>query len=235
MGGASDSPRPWRPGSESCATSSALASGAPAGCGEIIHAGRCSGSGPGSAAETGGAVSRSDPWGHGDQESLAAGCGLARFGTRRGSARSGTGSCSGGGEAARSDDDDAVGTGAGAVCCADASSAAAAGLALTGRASIRGESCLATSRSSPATSTAGALDGTSTAALFAFLGRTLGGLLCHTRADTTMSSFSAYGAIRHQVCGSAMYRSCELTSSGSRLLSITGRVVSHVSTPGGSI
>ena len=233
MGGACGSSRPWRSGSESCATSSALASGAPAGYGEIIHAGRCSGSGPGSAAETGGAVSRSDPWGHGDQESLAPGCGLAGFGARRASARSGTGIWSDGGEAARPDDDDA-GAG-GAVCCADASSGAAAGLALTGRTSVRGDSCPATSRPSPATSTAGALDGASTAALFAFLGRTFGGWLCHTRADTTMSSFSANGAIRHQVCGSAMYRSCELTSSGSRLLSMTGRVVSHVSTPGGSI
>ena len=49
-----------------------------------------------------------------------------------------------------------------------------------------------------------------------------------------MSSFSARGAIRHQVCGSVKYRSCELTSSGSFLLSMTGRVVSQVSTPGGS-
>jgi hypothetical protein len=68
----------------------------------------------------------------------------------------------------------------------------------------------------------------------AFFGRAFGGCLCHTRADTKMSSFSATGAIRHQVRGSAMYRSCELTSSGNLLLSMTGRVVSQVSTPGGS-
>jgi hypothetical protein len=68
----------------------------------------------------------------------------------------------------------------------------------------------------------------------AFFGRALGGCLCHTRADTKMSSFSAKGAIRHQVLGSAMYRSCELTSSGNLLLSMTGRVVSQVRTPGGS-
>jgi hypothetical protein len=68
----------------------------------------------------------------------------------------------------------------------------------------------------------------------AFFGRALGGCLCHTRADTKMSSFSANGAIRHQVRGSAMYRNCELTSSGNLLLSMTGRVVSQVRTPGGS-
>jgi hypothetical protein len=68
----------------------------------------------------------------------------------------------------------------------------------------------------------------------AFFGRALGGCLCHTRADTKMSSFSARGAIRHQVLGSATYRSCELTSSGNLLLSMTGRVVSQVRTPGGS-
>jgi hypothetical protein len=70
--------------------------------------------------------------------------------------------------------------------------------------------------------------------VFAFFGRTCDGWRCQTRADSWMSSFSANGAIRHQVRGSAMYRSCELTSSGNRLLSMTGRVVSHVSTPGGS-
>ena len=68
----------------------------------------------------------------------------------------------------------------------------------------------------------------------AFLDCALGGCLCHTRADTRISSFSENGAIRHQARGSAMYRSCELTSSGKRLLSMTGRVVSQVSTPGGS-
>jgi hypothetical protein len=64
--------------------------------------------------------------------------------------------------------------------------------------------------------------------------RALGGALCHTRTVTSMSSFSANGAMRHQVRGSAMYRSCEVMSSGNRLLSITGRVVSQVSTPGGN-
>jgi len=69
---------------------------------------------------------------------------------------------------------------------------------------------------------------------FAFSGLALGGCWCHTWADTKMSSFSANGAIRHQVRGSATYRSCELTSSGNRSLSMTGRVHSQVSTPGGS-
>jgi hypothetical protein len=50
-----------------------------------------------------------------------------------------------------------------------------------------------------------------------------------------MSSFSANGTIRHQVRGSATYRNCELTSSGNLLLSMTGRVHSQVSTPGGSM
>ena len=59
-------------------------------------------------------------------------------------------------------------------------------------------------------------------AFFTLFGRALGGWLCHTRAVTRISSFSANGAIRHQVRGSATYRSCELTSSGSRLLSMTG-------------
>ncbi len=49
-----------------------------------------------------------------------------------------------------------------------------------------------------------------------------------------MSSFSVLGAIRHQARGSARYRNCEPINSGNRLLSITGRVVSQVSTPGGS-
>jgi hypothetical protein len=49
-----------------------------------------------------------------------------------------------------------------------------------------------------------------------------------------MSSLSANGAIRHHVRGSATYRSYELTSSGNRLLSMTGRVVRQVSTPSGN-
>jgi hypothetical protein len=75
---------------------------------------------------------------------------------------------------------------------------------------------------------------TATEAFRACFDRAFGGCRCHTRADNKMSSFSANGAIRHQLRGSAMYRSCELTSSGNRLLSMTGRVVSQVSTPGGS-
>jgi hypothetical protein len=70
---------------------------------------------------------------------------------------------------------------------------------------------------------------------FVFFGRALGGCWCHTRAVTRISSFSENGAIRHQVRGSATYLSCELTSSGSRLLSMTGLVVSQVRTPGGSM
>jgi hypothetical protein len=68
----------------------------------------------------------------------------------------------------------------------------------------------------------------------AFSARACAGFRCHTRADSAMWSFSANGAIRHQVRGSEMYRRCELTSSGSRLFSMTGRVVSQVSSPGGS-
>jgi hypothetical protein len=55
-----------------------------------------------------------------------------------------------------------------------------------------------------------------------------------TRPTTTISSFSASGFIRHQLAGSPRYRTWEMTSSGSRLLSSTGRVASQVSTPGGS-
>jgi hypothetical protein len=40
-------------------------------------------------------------------------------------------------------------------------------------------------------------------AFLAFLGCAFGGCLCHTRAVTKMSSFSANGAIRHQARGSA--------------------------------
>jgi hypothetical protein len=69
---------------------------------------------------------------------------------------------------------------------------------------------------------------------FALAGRPLGGCRCHTRADSMTSSFSVNEAIRHHVRGSDMYRSWELTSSGSRLFSMTGLVVSQVRTPGGS-
>jgi hypothetical protein len=87
--------------------------------------------------------------------------------------------------------------------------------------------------SSAGTCRTGALDWALAVDLFGFLGVAFGGCRCHTRAVTRISSFSANGAIRHQVRGSAMYRSCELTSSGNRLLSMTGLVVSQVSTPGG--
>ncbi len=70
--------------------------------------------------------------------------------------------------------------------------------------------------------------------LAAFLARAFAGSRRHTRADSAMWSFSAKGAIRQKVFASARYRSWELTSSGSRLFSMTGRVVSQVSTPGGS-
>jgi hypothetical protein len=49
-----------------------------------------------------------------------------------------------------------------------------------------------------------------------------------------IASFSAIGAIRHQVRGSLRYRSWDRTSSGSLLLSSTGRVTSQASTPGGN-
>ena len=104
---------------------------------------------------------------------------------------------------------------------------AAAGRGLAGCTSAKG------SNSSPGTCRTGALDRELAVDLFPFLGRAFGGCRCHTRAVTKISSFSANGAIRHQVRGSAMYRSCELTSSGNRLLSMTGLVHSQVSTPGG--
>jgi hypothetical protein len=56
----------------------------------------------------------------------------------------------------------------------------------------------------------------------------------HTRQTMTISFFSANGAIRHQVRGSRTYRAWERISSGSRLPSRTGLVVSQASTPGGS-
>ena len=88
--------------------------------------------------------------------------------------------------------------------------------------------------SSAGTCRAGTTDWALAVDLFAFWGRAFGGCRCHTLAVTRISSFSANGAIRHQVRGSAMYLACELTSSGNRLLSMTGRVHSQVSTPGGS-
>jgi hypothetical protein len=156
---------------------------------------------------------------------FAPGCALFRFGAGRADARSGTGTRADGGAAAGPASGDA--TGGEAVCRADINGLAAARLALTGRTSAWGDSSAAACSTS-------ALDRASAGASFAFFGRARGGCLCHTRAVTRMSSFSANGAIRHQVRGSAMYRSCELTNSGKRLLSMTGRVVSQVSTPGGN-
>jgi hypothetical protein len=86
---------------------------------------------------------------------------------------------------------------------------------------------------SPASCGASLADLTWAGDFFARSGLALGGCRCHTRADTRISSFSAKGAIRHQVRGSARYLSCELTSSGSRLFSMTGLVMSQVRTPGG--
>src|SRR6202030_1967181 len=102
-----------------------------------------------------------------------------------------------------------------------ADSLVAGRLALTGR-TLGGASSPA---STPASWNSGTAGWALAAAFFALFGRALGGWECHTRAVTRISSFSANGAIRHQVRGSAMYRSCDPTSSGSRLLSITGRGV----------
>jgi hypothetical protein len=112
-----------------------------------------------------------------------------------------------------------------------AASLAAGRLAVTGRTSAGASSSASTAASWGSRMTERAVAG----AFLAFFGRALGGWLCHTRAVTRISSFSANGAIRHQVRGSATYRSCELTSSGSRLFSMTGLVVSQVRTPGGSM
>lgn len=120
---------------------------------------------------------------------------------------------------------------------ADSSGGAAARRTLTDRASISGA---ATSGAAAACGALSACSGAAADALaaikvfLALFGRAFGGCRCHTRAVTRMSSFSANGAIRHQLRGSATYRSCELTSSGNRLLSMTGLVVSQVSTPGGN-
>ena len=58
--------------------------------------------------------------------------------------------------------------------------------------------------------------------------------LRQTRALSTIWSFSLSGASRTQVRGSLRYLSCDSASSGSRLFSMTGLVVSQVSSPGGS-
>ncbi len=103
----------------------------------------------------------------------------------------------------------------------------ATGWAVTGSARTWGDSCAGNCGTD-------ALDRTLAVSRLAFLGRAFGGWRCHTRAVTRISSFSVNGAMRHQVRGSATYLSCELTSSGNRLLSMTGLVVNQVSTPGGS-
>jgi hypothetical protein len=122
-------------------------------------------------------------------------------------------------------------TGGGAAVWRAASGLATGRPAVTGRTSAGASSSASTAASWGSRMAERALTG----AFFTLFGRALGGWLCHTRAVTRISSFSANGAIRHQVRGSATYRSCELTSSGSRLLSMTGLVVSQVRTPGGSM
>jgi hypothetical protein len=56
-----------------------------------------------------------------------------------------------------------------------------------------------------------------------------------TRALTTTWSFSLSGTSLTHVRGSVRYRACDSTNSGSRLLSMTGLVVSQVISPGGSM
>ncbi|MGD0702455.1 MAG: hypothetical protein ABSA02_21555 [Trebonia sp.] len=56
-----------------------------------------------------------------------------------------------------------------------------------------------------------------------------------TRAVTTIWSFSLSGTSLTHVRGSVRYLACDSISSGSRLLSMTGLVVSQVITPGGSM
>jgi hypothetical protein len=162
-----------------------------------------------------------DPRGHGDHDGFVSGPAEARRGVRRARARSGAGTwtcaCSGA--------DATAGPIAAATIAAGLAGGKAVGCAASGSMAASWD---------PAGSWGDSPAGLAWAGdVFAFLGLTLGGCWCHTRADTTISSFSAKGAIRHQVRGSAMYRSCELTSSGSRLFSMTGLVVSQVRTPGG--
>ena len=153
---------------------------------------------------------------------------MARCGTESGSAGAGEGDRAGSGQGAGAGGCDTAGSAAWAApawvtvtaWAAPASAAAAAWAAPTWAAA--------------AASSARPADLARPAAFLAFLGRAPGGCRCHTRTDTKTSSFSANGAIRHQVRGSDRYRSCEPTSSGSLLFSMTGRVVSQVSTPGGS-
>ncbi len=150
-------------------------------------------------------MSGSDPCGHGDHEGLVSGSALALLGARRAGTRSGTGTgtCSG--------DAGAAGPGEGGAISGEAVCRATGGFAtvrrtLTGR-SLTGRTLTgrtsACAGSSAVSCSAGALDAASAAIFFAVLGRALGGCRCHTRADTMISSFSANGAIRHQVRGSA--------------------------------
>ena len=151
---------------------------------------------------------------------------MARCGTERGSAGAGEDDQAGSGRGAGA----GAGATAGAPDWAAPDWAAAAWAAPTWAALA----WAAPDWAAAAASSARPADLARPAAFRAFLGRAPGGCRCHTRTDTKTSSFSAKGAIRHQIRGSDRYRSCELTSSGSRLFSMTGRVVSQVSTPGGS-
>jgi len=82
-------------------------------------------------------------------------------------------------------------------CSAGAGTRTAVRRILTGRGATRGAASPALTAASSAVSVWPAV------AFLAFLGRAFGGCLCHTRAVTKMSSFSANGAIRHQARGSA--------------------------------
>jgi hypothetical protein len=81
-----------------------------------------------------------------------------------------------------------------------AESLVAGRLALTGRTSAGASA----SASTPVSWSSGTAGWALAAAFLALFGRALGGWECHTRAVTRISSFSANGAIRHQVRGSAM-------------------------------
>src|SRR5580658_2260169 len=135
----------------------------------------------GGSADSGAPVAGPDPRGHGDQASLARGSSFTGITSGRADARAGTRTCAEGGT---------TGSGAGATTAGEAALPATNG----GRASATFV---------PAACGAGA---PGRARAGAFFGRTFGGCACHTRADTTISSFSAKGAIRHQARGSAMYR-----------------------------
>ncbi|HYB15156.1 MAG TPA: hypothetical protein VEF71_06765 [Streptosporangiaceae bacterium] len=153
---------------------------------------------------------------------LASGCVVARCGTDGGAATEG------GGETAGRDAAGAATEGGGETAARGTAGAATEGGGETAGRDAAGAAATGARRAfSPSLARA--------TALRAVWGPATGGCRCHTLTDKKMSSFSANGAIRHQVRGSARYLSWELTSSGSLLLSTTGRVVSQVSTPGGRI